>query len=250
MKHYLLKSCRYCCSSDLVKNGKSLSGHQRSRCNSCRRSFQLNYDYNAYIVGVDEAIESQTLNRSGIRDIGRNLKISKDTVVNRLKKKEIKKVNPYFLDKEESDKMRQLAVEIRFDGEADEFWSYVQNKKEQRWTWYAIERESGIILAYHNGRRTDESCKALFDKLAVFDIHTYHTDDWLSYRKYIPAHKHRVGKDNTWKIERKNLNFRTHLKRLARKTICFSKSYILHDIVIGLYINKYDFKNGTFSNAT
>lgn len=92
MKHYLLKSCRYCCSSDLVKNGKSLSGHQRSRCNSCRRSFQLNYDYNAYIVGVDEAIESQTLNRSGIRDIGRNLKISKDTVVNRLKKKQSRKL--------------------------------------------------------------------------------------------------------------------------------------------------------------
>ncbi|MDR2927228.1 MAG: IS1 family transposase [Cytophagaceae bacterium] len=37
----------------------------------------------------------------------------------------------------------------------------------------------------------------------------------------MPANKHFIGKANTWKTERKNLNFRTHLKRLCRKTICF-----------------------------
>ncbi|WP_413774023.1 IS1 family transposase [Nostoc sp. MG11] len=31
------------------------------------------------------------------------------------------------------------------------------------------------------------------------------------------------------------------IKRLARKTICFSKSILMHDIVIGLYINRYEF---------
>jgi transposase-like protein len=30
------------------------------------------------------------------------------------------------------------------------------------------------------------------------------------YLRYIPSGMHRIGKDNTWKIERKNLNFRTH----------------------------------------
>ena len=159
------------------------------------------------------------------------------------------KVTPYFLAKEEMSKMGSLEVEIRFEGEADEFWSYVQKKTNPRWTWYAIERKSGIILAYHNGKRTDASCKILMDSLAVFDISVYHTDAWQSYFKYIPAEKHSVGKENTWKIERKNLNFRTHLKRLARKTICFSKSEIMHDIIIGLYINRYYFKNGKFSHS-
>ena len=42
-------------------------------------------------------------------------------------------------------------------------------------------------------------------------------------------------------IERKNLNFRTWIKRLARKTICFSKLEKMHDIVIGLLINKVEF---------
>ncbi|HEY9655578.1 MAG TPA: IS1 family transposase, partial [Crinalium sp.] len=31
------------------------------------------------------------------------------------------------------------------------------------------------------------------------------------------------------------------IKRLARKTICFSKSAWLHDVVIGLFINRYEF---------
>jgi IS1 family transposase/DNA-directed RNA polymerase subunit RPC12/RpoP len=249
MEHYIQICCRYCSSKDLVKNGHSKAGMQRYKCKDCGRAFQWDYKYNAYKIGVDEQIESQTLNGSGIRDVGRNLQISKDTVGARLKKKSPLKVNPFFLDKEETGKMGKLEVEIRFEAEGDEFWSYVKSKANQRWTWYVIDRKSGIILAYHNGRRTDESCKILFESLSVFDIACYYTDDWQSYRKYIPAEKHKVGKDNTWKIERKNLNFRTHLKRLARKTICFSKSEEMHDIVIGLYINRYYFKNGTFSNS-
>ncbi|WP_221898532.1 IS1 family transposase, partial [Bathymodiolus japonicus methanotrophic gill symbiont] len=42
-------------------------------------------------------------------------------------------------------------------------------------------------------------------------------------------------------IERKNLNFRAWIKRLTRRTICFSKLEKMHDIVIGLLINKVEF---------
>jgi insertion element IS1 protein InsB len=50
-----------------------------------------------------------------------------------------------------------------------------------------------------------------------------------------------VGKDKTWKIERKHLTLRTRIKRLARRTICFSKSVLMHNIVVGLYINLFEF---------
>ncbi|HEY9769130.1 MAG TPA: IS1 family transposase, partial [Coleofasciculaceae cyanobacterium] len=33
----------------------------------------------------------------------------------------------------------------------------------------------------------------------------------------------------------------TRIKRLQRKSICFSKITQMHDLVIGLYINKYEF---------
>ncbi|MGR0481258.1 MAG: IS1 family transposase [Candidatus Electronema sp. V4] len=32
--------------------------------------------------------------------------------------------------------------------------------------------------------------------------------------QYIPPSKHVIGKADTWRISRRNLNFRTHIKRL------------------------------------
>jgi transposase-like protein len=72
--------------SDLVKNGKSPNGTQRWRCNQCKKSFLLSYRYNACRPGVKEQIIELTLNSSGVRDIGRILSISKDTVTAVLKK--------------------------------------------------------------------------------------------------------------------------------------------------------------------
>lgn len=76
----------------------------------------------------------------------------------------------------------------------------------------------------------------------------YHTDSWGAYSKYIPAERHKVGKDNTWKTERKNLNFRIHLKRLNRKTVCFSKNETVHGNVIEMYIETFYYKTGTYAN--
>jgi len=69
--------------------------------------------------------------------------------------------------------------------------------------------------------------------LEPFNIKRFYTDDWGAYERHIPAEKHEIGKRNTQKIERKNLNLRTWIKRLARRTICFSKLKKMHDIVIG-----------------
>ena len=43
------------------------------------------------------------------------------------------------------------------------------------------------------------------------------------------------------KIEGKHLTLRTRIKGLARKSICFSKSEEMHDIVIGFFINQHEF---------
>ena len=46
---------------------------------------------------------------------------------------------------------------------------------------------------------------------------------------------------DTQRIERKHLTLRVRIKRLARKTLCFSKSVQMHDAVIGLFIDRYEF---------
>ena len=127
------------------------------------------------------------------------------------------------------------------EAEMDEIWSFVREKSNQRWLWHAIDHRTGKVLAYVLGKRKDDVFKQLKALLEPFGINHYYTDDWGAYERHLDEKKHHVGKRNTQKIERKHLTLRTRIKRLARKTICFSKLERMHDIVIGLFINRYEF---------
>ena len=61
-----------------------------------------------------------------------------------------------------------------------------------------------------------------------------------AYTRHLDAEAHHPGKRNTQKIERKHLTLRARLKRLVRKTIGFSRSIAMHDIVIGLFVKRYE----------
>ena len=100
---------------------------------------------------------------------------------------------------------------------------------------------SGKVLAYVFGRRQDEVFVKLQALLEPFGITRYYTDYWGAYTRHIEAEQHQPGKRNTQQIERKHLTLRTRMKRLTRKTICFSKSIQMHDIVVGLFVNRYEF---------
>jgi insertion element IS1 protein InsB len=120
-------------------------------------------------------------------------------------------------------------------------WSYVGSKKEQRWLWHAIDHHSGTVLAYTFGRRKDAVLVRLKQLLAPFGITRYYADYWGTYERHLDPAVHCPGKSYTQKIERKHLALRARIKRLARKTLCFSKSIRMHDLVIGLFINRYEF---------
>jgi insertion element IS1 protein InsB len=137
----------------------------------------------------------------------------------------------------------EVAVVIRLaeEAEVDEMWSYIKRKKEPRWLWHAMDHRSDKVLAYVFGRRKDEVFLKLKALLEPFGITTYFTDYWGAYTRHLGAAEHQPGKRNTQQIERKHLTLRTRIKRLARKTICFSKSIQVHDIVIGLFVNRHEF---------
>ncbi len=77
--------------------------------------------------------------------------------------------------------------------------------------------------------------------LKPFGIGRYFTDGWGAYQRHLDPTEHEIGKRNTQQLERKHLTLRTRIKRLTRKTICFSKSTEMHDTVIGLFINRVEF---------
>ncbi len=135
----------------------------------------------------------------------------------------------------------QVVIRCCDEAEMDEMWSFVRDKSNQRWLWHAIDHRTGEVLAYVLGKRKDDVFKQLKALLEPFGINHYYTDDWGAYERHLDEKKHHVGKRNTQKIERKHLTLRTRIKRLARKTICFSKLERMHDIVIGLFINRYEF---------
>ena len=133
MKQYIEITCPHCKHDDLVKNGQSENGTQRYRCRACRRSVQWEYTYRAWQPPVKAQIEELTLNGTGVRAMSRTLKIAKATVIAELKKTpaEVNLADAAYL-KTEASQGRAVTIEA----EADEFWSYVSKKAEQRWTWY------------------------------------------------------------------------------------------------------------------
>jgi insertion element IS1 protein InsB len=125
--------------------------------------------------------------------------------------------------------------------ELDDMWSFVGAKARARWLWHAVDHHTGRVLAYVVGTRKDTVFLKLKALLAPFGITRYYTDKAGVYQRHLPPAQHTVGKVTMQKIERKHLTLRTRLKRLARQTLCFSRSRLMHDLLIGLYMNRVEF---------
>jgi insertion element IS1 protein InsB len=135
---------------------------------------------------------------------------------------------------EELERRRGLTSEL------DELWNDVGSKANPRWLWHAIDHHTGKVLAYVFGRRQDEVFLRLQVLLKPFGITKFYTDGWGAYERHLDAEQHQVGKENTQKIESKHIKLRTRIKRLVRRTLCFSKTERMHDLVLGLFINRYE----------
>ena len=88
---FIAVQCPHCHSEQIVTRGKTGCGTQRSLCQhtGCAKgSFLLNYRNQGCVPEVKQSIIDMSLNASGIRDTARVLRISTDTVLSELKKKE------------------------------------------------------------------------------------------------------------------------------------------------------------------
>ena len=218
-------TCPACSSLNIKKNGINKQTKQRYRCNDCGKQFIVKYSYRAYLKYVRELVVPMCLNGSGIRDTARVLRVSATTVM-KLIREQAKNLP--------SEKLANRIADV----ELDEMWSFVEKKKKQCRLWLAYSPKHRQMLAYSLGRRTDESLQKLLGKLSAVQVTRFYTDNWESYQNLIPEVRHWIGKRGTQRIERQNLNFRTHLKRLQRRTICFSKTKEMLDAVVRLYIHQ------------
>ncbi|HHL1541750.1 IS1 family transposase [Klebsiella pneumoniae] len=223
--------CPRCHSDEVYRHGRSCSRHERFRCRSCKRVFQLTYSYETKKPGVKEQIVEMAHNGAGVRDTARTRKIGINTVIRTLKN-----LSPLRITS-----TPVAHADVALICELDEQWSFVSSKAQQHRLWYAYNTKTGGVLAYTFGPRNDETCRELLALLTAFNIGMVTSDDWDSYAREVPKEKHLTGKIFTQRIERNNLNLRTRIKRLARKTIFFSRSVEIHEKVIGSFIKKYMF---------
>ena len=92
--------------------------------------------------------------------------------------------------------------------------------------------EEQLLLSLVNSTIQDVSIKEEIGYEAIMGVIDRHLDREINWEDITQF---------TQKIESKHINLRTRIKRLVRRTICFSKTEQMHDLVIGLFVNRYEF---------
>ena len=114
--------------------------------------------------------------------------------------------------------------------EADEQWSFVGNKKNRHWLWYAFGTKRKQVIAHTFGPRNDESCRRLLALPEPFSMGFITTDDWAvmngkCLRKFTCAERYLPSElsdiiliyariSNGWHVKRYVI--RAHLKCMKR----------------------------------
>ena len=110
--------------------------------------------------------------------------------------------------------------------------------------WIALCRTTRQVVAYAVGDRSKKTCQRLWE--AIPDSYrTGHgfTDFWAAYQAVIPEKQHTaVGKETgeTAHVERWNNTLRQRLARFVRMTLSFSKSVVMHEACLLLFLNRYN----------
>lgn len=212
--------CRFC-GEKCVKNGFQLDGNQRYKCRSCKKRQQTKYLYKAYEASLNRQIVLLTKEGLGIRSTARILQISTTTLLKRIVSI-AKSINQPIISRGKS-------------YEVDEMCTYIGHKRNFIWLVYALEKDSKSIVSFNVGKRTNKTLGRVLDTLKLSEAKRIFTDRLKNYSYLIDEKLHSVKRFGTNHIERKNLTLRTHLKRLNRRTICFSKSLLILISVLKIY---------------
>ena len=130
--------------------------------------------------------------------------------------------------------------------EVDELWSYVSCKANKCWVWIALCRRTRQVVSWVMGGRDEERCQALWDLVpADYQQATVYSDFYASYATVLGRAgvlHYSVGKDSglTNHVERWNCTLRQRLARFVRKTLSFSKSEEMHELMLKLFIHTYN----------
>jgi len=228
--------CTYCHSQHTVKNGISITGKQKYKCNTCDRQFVLDPAKFPIPDETKRLIDRLLLERISLAGIARVTGVSERWL-------------QYYVNDKYEKVPRQVMVKKKSKGrlviECDELWSFVREHDNKQWVWLAIDRDTGEIVGAFIGSRDREGAKGLWESLPPVyrQCAVSYTDFWSSYETVLPSKRHRaVGKQSgqTNHIERFNCTLRQRVSRLVRKALSFSKKLANHVGAIWYFIHHYN----------
>src|SRR3979411_1815795 len=100
------------------------------------------------------------------------------------------------------------------------------------------------VVAYAVGDRSKQTCLHLWESIpSAYRQGRCFTDFWASYSAAIPEEQHfAVGKETgeTAHVERWNNTLRQRLARFVRMALSFSKSEVMHEACLLLFLHRYN----------
>lgn len=219
--------CKKCGSNNLINKG--LRGKaRRLKCKDCACNFQNRYLYKHYSKQDDYQLKLLNAEGVGIRSMSRIMGYSTGTILRRI----------HYL---KSIITKPIYCETNQQYEVDEIWTYVGKNKPSNYVWitYAINKKTRNVIDVVIGNRNKENLGKIINSLKALNPKKICTDRLNSYPNLIKPIGHEIKPHSTNRIERANLTLRTHIKRLTRKTICYSKSLEMLRACILIYL---DFK--------
>ncbi len=216
------KYCPHCKSERIVKNGRTRTGKQQLRCKSCRKSFVAYYTYKAYNTSVNPNIVALLKEGVGIRSTARLLSISQTTVIKRIKAL--------------AAQVQEPILSIGKEYEVDELCTFVKRKDHLVWVVLALRRDTREVVRFAIGKRTKNTLRKITDTLLLSRARKIFTDGLRHYQYLIGRKIHDTTYRATNHIERLNLTLRTHLKRLCRRSICYTRQTYMLSSVLKIYL--------------
>ena len=105
-----------------------------------------------------------------------------------------------------------------------------------------MDHASGKELASVCGRRHAPVFLTRQGLLAPCGSTRFFTDEWGIYERPISPAQHVVGKQPTQNMASKPIHLRTRIQLLVRRSVGFSTTPPIHDLIVGLFINRYEFE--------
>lgn len=222
--------CNNCGRRSLICKGRR-GIKQRFQCKKCGKYQQDIYTYKLYDSKDDSRIKTYNAEGMGIRSMSRILGYSHGTIIRKLLHLASKVKKPFYLEN------NQIY-------EVDEMWTFVGRKdmSHSSWITYAINQKTNQIIDVAFGSRNKKNLKQVIDSVKAQNPKKIITDKLNTYPNLVKPTEHDTTRYSNNHIERGNLTLRTHIKRLFRQTICFSRSQKVLEACVLLYFDFHNWK--------